>query len=116
MNKGKEYETYLGTLVDPSSEYQKVICATVAEEFGKIEQVLAIHYEKDRSTMKFDVYINSPKYDESLMDRLFEIELDKVESKYPEIVFDFFYPPVVPNPDKIPSLENPPGFIYIRRN
>lgn len=75
------------------NEQQQEILFTVASRFGKVEKVKSIYFQKYREELQVQILLSITQYDSALMDTLLDIEYD-IRKKYPERVFEFFYPPV----------------------
>lgn len=69
-----------------------IVLQDIIVHFGEIEKVKSIYFQKYRDEIQLYILINSPHYDYELMDNLFEIEY-KIRKKYPDIIFQFIYPP-----------------------
>ncbi len=66
---------------------------SIRNKFSKIEKVKSIYVQKFREEIQIYILLSIEKYDGELMDRLLDIEYE-IRKMYPEIVFEFFYPPV----------------------
>jgi hypothetical protein len=71
-------------------EQESLLC--IASEFSKVDEVQSIYVQKYREELQIQVLLSITCYDSDLMDTLLDIEYD-IRKKYPEIVFEFFYPP-----------------------
>ncbi len=77
---------------EPQDVEQKAFL-TIATEFSQIEKVQSIYVQKYREELQIQTLLSITQYDDDLMDALLDIEYD-IRKGYPEIVFEFFYPPV----------------------
>jgi hypothetical protein len=64
----------------------------IAMEFSKVEKVKSIYFQRYREEIQVHILLSITQYETDLMDSLLDIEYD-LRKKYPELVFEFFYPP-----------------------
>lgn len=64
----------------------------IAKEFKNIDQVIAIASSKYLEEIRISILLSNEKYDESLMDKLLDIEI-LVYDHFPTLVFSFTYIP-----------------------
>ena len=76
---------------EPRELEQEALLA-IAGEFSKVEKVKSIYVQKYREELQIQILLSITQYDSHLMDTLLDIEYD-IRKRYPEIVFEFFYPP-----------------------
>jgi len=76
---------------EPRELEQEALLA-IAGEFSKVEKVKSIYVQKYREELQIQILLSITQYDSDLMDTLLDIEYD-IRKRYPEIVFEFFYPP-----------------------
>ena len=121
MDKGKKIPNVFNwDLVDPSSEFQKTICDTVAQEFSKIEEVVYVLYYRETEypgTLNFEIAVNMPRYNSGLIHNLIsEIEIPKIRYKFESIVFQFHYPhwSNILDEKERKYIKNMSGVIYLK--
>jgi hypothetical protein len=66
---------------------------SIVNEFSRIKKVHSIYVQKYREELQILILLSIDQYDYALMDSLLDIEYN-IRERYPEIVFEFFYPPV----------------------
>lgn len=76
---------------EPKELEQEALLA-IASEFSQIEKVQSIYIQKYREELQIQILLSIAQYESDLMDILLDIEYD-IRKRYPEIVFEFFYPP-----------------------
>jgi len=64
----------------------------ISRKFSKIKKVKSIYVQRYREEIQILVLLSTNQYDDDLMDTLLDIEYD-IRKMFPEIVFEFFYPP-----------------------
>jgi hypothetical protein len=64
----------------------------LAMEFSKVEKVKSIYFQRYREEIQVYVLLSISRYDSDLMDILLDREYD-IRKRFPELVFEFFYPP-----------------------
>lgn len=67
---------------------------------SNIEQVESIFSKKDNDKYKYFIFITVSKYDNELMQKIYENEI-KIEDRYDNIKFDFRYVPAFINKEDI---------------
>ena len=82
---GKEREPTSGGL-------EKEVFLAITTKFSQIEKVQSIYIQKYREELQIFILLSISTYNYELMDFLLDIEYD-IRKRYPEIVFEFFYPP-----------------------
>lgn len=76
---------------EPKELEQEALLA-IASEFSQIKKVQSIYVQKYREELQSQILLSIIQYDNDLMDALLDIEYD-IRRGYPEVVFEFFYPP-----------------------
>lgn len=74
-------------------ELEQEVLFSIVRNFSKVEKVKSIYVQRYREEIQIYVLLFISQYDSDLMDILLDIEYS-IRKKYPEIVFEFFYPPV----------------------
>ncbi len=72
-------------------EQESLLC--IVSKFSKVEKVKSIYLQRYREELQIQILLSITQYESDLMDILLDIEYD-IRKRYPEIVFEFFYPPV----------------------
>jgi len=75
-----------------SQELEQEALFFISEKFSKIEKVKSIYVQRYREELQIQVLLSTNQYEDDLMDTLLDIEYD-IRKMFPEIVFEFFYPP-----------------------
>jgi len=73
-------------------ELEQEAFLAIVSKFSQIEKVHSIYVQKYREELQIQILLSITQYDNDLMDGLLDIEYD-IRKRYPEIVFEFFYPP-----------------------
>lgn len=73
-------------------ELEQEALLSITREFSRAEKVKSIYVQKYREELQVQILLSITQYDSDLMDTLLDIEYD-IRKKYPEILFEFFYPP-----------------------
>lgn len=76
---------------EPPEPVQEALFSVVME-FSKVEKVKSIYVQRYGEELQVQVLLSVTQYDSELMDVLLDIEYN-IRKWYPEIVFEFFYPP-----------------------
>lgn len=76
---------------DPTQLEQEMFLA-IASEYSKINEVRSIYVQKYREEIQIYILLSIDQYNNTLMDRLLDIEYE-IRKNYIDIVFEFFYPP-----------------------
>lgn len=84
----------------------------IASKFSKIKDVQSIYVQKYKDEVQIQVLLSIAQDDPDLMYELIDIEYD-ILTTYPDIFFDFFYPPVGIS-DKIDFIHPEAQCIYER--
>lgn len=73
-------------------ELEQEALFNIVSNFSEVEKVKSIYIQRYREEVQIQILLSVTQYDSDLMDTLLDIEYD-IRKKYPEIVFEFFYPP-----------------------
>jgi len=65
---------------------------SIVSKFSAVEKVKSIYVQRYKEEIQIYVLLSVAQYESDLMDTLFDIEYS-IRKKYPELVFEFFYPP-----------------------
>jgi hypothetical protein len=100
MSKGWASFASRTEVMQPAGLLEHHICVA----YGKFDRIQAIYAQKTPEAFNVFVFVNSESYDDALMDRLLDKEIELLKA-YPDILFDFKYPPVayVQPADYVPS-------------
>lgn len=81
-------------VVEPQieKEQKQEVFFKIVKEFSKIEKVKSIYTQEYEEELQIYILLSINRYDYDLMSNLLDIEYE-IRKKYPEIVFEFFYPP-----------------------
>jgi len=77
---------------------------TVINKFSTIEQVESIYGHKKNGLYKFYVFVKTQKYDDTLMQELFGVEIE-IEDMFLSYKFKFHYVPIMLNKANVVSLD-----------
>lgn len=70
----------------------------IVYKFGGLSKVRTIYVQRFRQEIQVNVVLSLEKYDGKLMNSFFDLEYD-IKSKHPNLILEFFYPPVTENQD-----------------
>lgn len=73
-------------------ELEQEALLSVVSNFSEVEKVKSIYLQRYREEIQIYVLLFISQYDSDLMDTLLDIEYN-IRKKYPQLVFEFFYPP-----------------------
>ncbi|MEW6409669.1 MAG: hypothetical protein AB1488_06095 [Nitrospirota bacterium] len=93
----KDFYTFIGIKpwfkkeLEPRELEQEALLSIVSK-FSEVEKIKSIYVQRYREEIQIYILLSITQYDSDLMDILLDIEYD-IRKRYPELVFEFFYPP-----------------------